>query len=300
MSFPAPPMRLEDWTVKILDELVPHPEVESETLDFKERQMGDLAHDICAMANLNGGVLVIGIDQVGSGVKVERFRKNGFDKGEEDSVNNRISNHLYQIQPVPKIRTLPLPDEGDKFYMLLRVEPVIKYRPYVVKGQCFIRVFNTSVPASRETILNLCKLTIDRKVSVEMLGSVTTLIRKSIDKFDEINKSRDIPLGMPLVDVDWFANAGFNCNWLLAENNLLLESPEKTGPLYSEGFYTTIRQLRQLNNSIELYNKKAYMDQQRIQAFEQIYGQWSGFKFQEIRRYLDRVDKAVNDFLFSS
>jgi hypothetical protein len=48
---------------------------------------------------------------------------------------------------------------------------------------------------------------------------------------------------MPLVDVDWFANAGFNCNWLLAENDMLLESPEKTGPRYGEGFYTTIRQL---------------------------------------------------------
>lgn len=299
MSFSAPPMKLEDWTIEILDALVLHPEIENETFDFKEKQMGELSHGICAMANLSGGVIVIGIAQVGSGQKVERFEKKGFDKGEEDSVNNRISSHLYQIQPVPKIRTLPLPD-GEKFYMLLRVEAIIKYRPYVVNGQCFIRVFNSSVPASRETILNLCKLTIDRKLNVEMLGSVTTLIRKSIDKFDEVNRTRDIPLGWALVDVDWFASAGFNCNWLLAENNLLLENPERTGPDYSEGFYTTIRQLRQLNNSIELYNKKAYMDQQRIQAFEQIYGQWSGFKFQELRRYFDKISKAVDDFLRES
>lgn len=56
MSFPVPPMKLEDWTIAILDELVRHPEVENETLDFKEKKMGDLAHDICAMANMNGGV----------------------------------------------------------------------------------------------------------------------------------------------------------------------------------------------------------------------------------------------------
>lgn len=258
--------------------------------------MGNLSHDICAMANMSGGVLVLGIDQVGSGRNIERFSKNGFDRGEEDSVNKRISDHLYQIQPVPVIRTHPLPYEGGKFYMLLRVKPIVKYRPYVVKGQCFIRVFNTSVPASRETILNLCKLTIDRKVNVEIFGMATMLIRKSIEKVEEINRTRDIPLDMPFVDVDWFANAGFNCNWLLAEYDLLQENPEK-GPTHREGFFSTIHLLRQLNNAIDRFNKKAMMPEQRHQAFEWLYGQWGGYKFQEIVKYLNRTSEAVNDFL---
>lgn len=295
MSFPAPPMKAEAWTIEILNELIKHPDVENETLDFKERRMGELAKDIAAMANTSGGILALGIEQTDDG-----FSKDGWDKGDEDKSKKQISDHLYKIQPVPKINPVPLYDTNGKFYWIVAVEPVIKHRPYMINGQCFIRVGSNTMGASREIVLNLCKLTIDRKVSVEMLGSVTTLIRKSIDKFDEINRSRDIPLGMPLVDVDWFANAGFNCNWLLAENDLLLESKERTGPLYAEGFYTTIRQLRQLNNSIELYNKKAYMDQQRIQAFEIIYGQWSGFKFQELRKYLDKVSKAVDDFLKES
>jgi len=127
-------MILESWTIDILDELIQHPEIENETFDFKERQMGQLAQDICAMANTNGGVLTLGIAQMGSGRNMQGFKKDGWNKGEEDAVNKTISDHVYKVQPIPKVRTLPLRDKNNKFFMLVRVDPIIMDRPHVISG----------------------------------------------------------------------------------------------------------------------------------------------------------------------
>jgi len=44
-------MDLGKWNIEILNELIKHPEIEGERFDFKEKRMGELAQDICAMAN---------------------------------------------------------------------------------------------------------------------------------------------------------------------------------------------------------------------------------------------------------
>src|SRR5688500_18412741 len=84
--------------------------------------------------------------------------------------------------PIPSVKTKPLYDQDGKFYMLLRVEPVVKDRPYILKGKgaCYIRVGNGSLPASRDAILSLCKLTIDRTESVGILGSVAKMVREQL------------------------------------------------------------------------------------------------------------------------
>ena len=65
MELSAIPEKLEDWKLEVLNELIKYPDIESETLDFK-KEPSELQNHICAMANTNGGFLILGINEIRS------------------------------------------------------------------------------------------------------------------------------------------------------------------------------------------------------------------------------------------
>lgn len=293
-------MNLGDWSLQILEELIKFPGIESERLDFKSREMGDLTQALCAMANTNVGMLILGIGEIRENGRLQGFEKDGWDKGEEDAVNRRIGDHVYNVEPKPNVSFQPLYD-SEKFYMVLKVEPVIRNRPYIVRGTgaCYVRVGSGSFPASRDTFLSLCKLTIDRTESVLLLQNATKLLVEQLEHIRE--QSREVTLRtdssshfLPEADTGFFQQAGAACMWFLSEYDLLT-AKLVAGPERRHGFYSSINFIQELNQSIRRFN----MDHGMLRGnnFSIHYTTWEARHMQWIINYLTRLIEAAQDFV---
>jgi predicted HTH transcriptional regulator len=163
MSIPTIPSRLEDWNIHDIDSLLPILSIESETFDFKghdfNKRSDELYCDFCAMANTSGGYIVLGIDEERApDGKIIRFIKNGFERGEEDKINQTIANNMYSVDPTPNIeqRSKPVYEKDEKyFYPVIRVNSVERWKPYFTKTrcQCYVRVGNTQNPQAEQSYL---------------------------------------------------------------------------------------------------------------------------------------------------
>ena len=156
-------MDLDRWDLSVINNVIKYKDIEREIFDIKGPQLSELDKDICAMANsIHGGVLLLGIDQIGRDQYIERFEKNGFFNGKEDFINREIGNYHYKVDLLPKVATTIVYEVGSpKFYVVVRVEGRTNDIPYVNRGTCYILVGNSSRPASRDTIISLCRNTID-------------------------------------------------------------------------------------------------------------------------------------------
>lgn len=302
MSFPQPPMELEKWNISILNELIKHSEIESERFDFKDRRMGDLAQDICAMANTIGGLLVLGIGQNEKNGKLIEFLKDGWDNGDQDAVNTSIGNHVARIEPIPKIRLHVLPDTDGKFYMILKVEPVVRDRPYIIKGSgaSYIRIGNGSHPAGRDVIISLCRQTIERTTSVGNLATFSAMLRELLSHIDNlattVNQRQDATAYfIPEIDTSTFRQVSAATMWFLSENDLITANLVP-GPERRHGLYSTINHLEELNGAIRRFNLD--FGSQRGQHFSRYYqGGWKPKNLQWVVKYFERVEEAAKEFL---
>src|SRR2546428_7541756 len=119
MKSPLIPTELEEWKFETVDELTKYPDIESETFDFK-KEPSDLYEDICAMANTQGGFIVLGISQIDSdnGKKILGFEKTGFELGEEDTLKNTVGNYAVKVEPLPVFDLKPVYDKkNNRFFM---------------------------------------------------------------------------------------------------------------------------------------------------------------------------------------
>jgi predicted HTH transcriptional regulator len=109
MNIPVIPKRLGDWTIGAINSLIKIRDIESETFDFKKDVSDDLENHICAMANLYGGYIVLGIEEIKSSSDphiIAEFKKVGFRAGKEDDIGKQISNSVYKIEPFPRTECL--------------------------------------------------------------------------------------------------------------------------------------------------------------------------------------------------
>jgi predicted HTH transcriptional regulator len=172
MSIPKIPNRLKDWDIYIVDGLLSILSIESETFDFKGHDFSKELHcDLCAMANTCGGYIVLGIDEVKApNGKIIRFIKKGFERSEEEKINQIVANNMYNVDPTPNIEQPWMVYEEDEkyFYPVIRVISVDYWKPYFTKSrcQCYVRVGNTSKPAGRTVVLNLLSDFKERKKGV--------------------------------------------------------------------------------------------------------------------------------------
>jgi hypothetical protein len=161
MSLCSFPEKLTDWKLIHINEFIKLKDIEGIRFDFKSKNFNDgkgLSTHICAMANVIGGFIVLGIDDVKDKDGNLEFKKNGFSVGEEDIVKHNIFNHLSHIEPLPNIDIISIPEEDfQTFYYVIQIFLDDNKKPYFLKNKnlCYIRIGNKSEPADRLTILNL-------------------------------------------------------------------------------------------------------------------------------------------------
>lgn len=244
--------------------------------------------------------MVLGIGQDEKNGRL-RFVKEGWTKGKEDEVNKTISDHVYQVEPIPNARFLPLDDVDGKFFMLLRVEPVIKDRPYILKGKgaCYMRVGNSSFPANRDTIIALCKQTTDMITSIQMLKTITLVLGEQLNHIDEqaeiISHKRDASAYfIPELNLEQFIQTASLSIRFMTEHDLI-DSNLVSGPERRHGFYTTINHLQELNGAIKRFNSDH--SSQRGEHFSRYYPYWRSQHYQWILGYFDRINEDALNFL---
>lgn len=193
-SSPEIPMDLDKWDLTVLNNLVKYRGIERDNFDFKSKdiifakQKNDLRleHHLCAMANILTGILCLGVeDPVSETNPTSTFRPNGFrnQKNTEQETLNSINNFVVKVDPIPKVTSFVLPDEErDSFYVILKVEGLVNQRPYIIKdkGQIFVRIRDSTMPASRTTIANLFVNQLERRNSVRNLQVHCKLLRNEL------------------------------------------------------------------------------------------------------------------------
>lgn len=296
------PEKLEDWSMDILNELVKLSDIESETFDFKSEPT-DLHTHICAMANTNGGFLVLGINEIKSsdGRKIISFERKGFDNGEQDGLRNKIGNSIFNVEPTPTIDLKHLVD-GEKFYTVIEIKNEISKKPYFIKdkGQCYVRIENSTRPASRSTIVRLFSASLEQRSSIEKLRVASGLVKEAL-----IYASQGIQANTTLylsktkissVDLTVLRNAVLSGEWFLTENDLLGKHTSQNQ--YTGGINAVFYNIELLNTYVKAYNqlmsgaeKEAVMSQ-----LSESWGIGSLIVLNDID-ILNRIIKTADEFL---
>lgn len=292
------PEKLEDWNIEILTELVNLSDIESETFDFKS-EPNELHTHICAMANTSGGFLVLGIGEVKSsdGKKI-RFKKIGFAKGEEDQLHLKVGNSIVNIEPTPTVNLKPLV-EGKKFYTILKIENTISKKPYFIKdkGQCYVRIGNSSRPASRSTILNLFSNSVEQRNNIEKLRVASAVTKETLMHIasDIGIISCDSVMKIRPVDLSLLKNSVLSSEWFLIEKNLLGSHTGQRS--YTTGINSILHELERFNVYIEAYNR-ATNPEERRNLIGHLYPWGIGSSSHvSTTTFLDAIITATNDFL---
>ena len=303
MKLASIPERMEDWNTPVLNELIQLRDIESETFDFKTVVEGnnpvpsDLYQDICAMANTDGGYLVLGIEEIRDNGKVVGFRKVGFDKGNEDMVGRAVNENRLRIEPTPKMDMANIP-EGDKFYSILKVWSEDFEKPFFVKerGQCYVRVGSSTKPAIRSTILKLFSNLNRRRADVENLRVTTILLRESFMHFiEEAGYAHpDLSNKITPIDLTFIKSAIVSSEWFLTKNELMGKI-ERNGS--RQGITTVMHLMERLNTYAIAYNRESSKDEKR--SLLDFLHQWKyGYSdFERQMEFLNKLEKATNEFL---
>src|SRR5207249_4007888 len=145
---------------------------------------------------------------------------------EGNKLYNKINQRIHNLEVPPKV-TIAYLEETDKtfgdksFYVILKVVPEIKNRPYMLKnGCCYIRLGSTNQPVWRSVVIDLCKQTIDRTTVVTHLEAASSMLTRQLQHIREqaiqmSQKNREFPFFLPVMDLSLFKQAAANCMWFL-------------------------------------------------------------------------------------
>ena len=301
MKIPSIPHTLDEWNIKKLDELTKYAGIESETFDFK-KEPHELEEHICAMANTKGGYLVLGIEQIKSkdGKKIIRFKKIGFSHGKEDSFKNRITNSILLLDPIPDVEIEHIREnDGDKFYSVIKIENKNSNKPYFVKStdQCFVRIHNSKIRATRSVIFNLFSTNIEQRKNLESLRSCCSLVKESFRHVLSgiYNVSPDSNMKISILDLFYLRNSAISCEWFLKENDLWGEHMGQRS--YTHGINSLLYDLELMNTYISSYNDSHNTPERHdLKGQLSSYDLGSSFESKTIEMF-DKIIIAVNEFL---
>lgn len=303
MTLPSIPEKINDWDLRLLDELLQIRDIERETFDFKTVVLGnnpvpsDLHNDICAMANTDGGYLFLGIGEIKDKSKVVGFKKIGFEKGKEDIVGRTVNEHRLRVEPIPKIDILHLPD-GDRFYTILKIILEDFEKPFFIRerAQCYVRIGSSTRPASRNTIIRLFANMNRRLDDIENLRITTVLLRESfMHTVKRIGDAHpDIRTKITPIDLTLIRSAILQSEWFLAKKKLL-GGMERNG--YTVGITTFLHVFEQLNIYINSYNSGP--DKRDREYFFDYLRNWKeGYsEYERWMEFLNKLEKEAREFL---
>lgn len=301
MNIPKIPENLDDWNIDILNELTKFVGIESETFDFK-KESNELEEHICAMANTQGGILVLGVEQIKSkdGKKTIGFKKTGFSHGKEDLEKNKVTNGVLNLEPKPIVNIETIPEkDGKKFYMVIKIVNKNSDKPYFVTNtdQCFIRIHASKIRATRSIIFNLFSSSIEQRKNLETLKSACSLVKESFR-----HTLQDSQLAHPMstmkispLDLSFLRNSILTCEWFLREQNLWGEHTSQSS--YTHGVTSLLHELDFFNVYINSYNL-ANDDEERRKLKGQL-SSWSlGSSSEDSTiKMFDKIISVINEFL---
>jgi Schlafen, AlbA_2 len=124
---------------------------ESMTLELKRRRSGtNVAEAVAALANSDGGIVLVGVDEKGSDI---RERLVGVPPDEHD----RLIGHLQiLLDPLPEVIPVAIPDK-DALIIVLRVRAEDYLHPVLVGGKIVYRIPGATVPADRQRVVDLLR-----------------------------------------------------------------------------------------------------------------------------------------------
>jgi predicted HTH transcriptional regulator len=124
---------------------------ESMTLELKRRRSGtNVAEAVAALANSDGGIVLVGVDEKGSDI---RERLVGVPPDEHD----RLVGHLQiLLDPLPEVIPVAITDK-DALIIVLRVRAEDYLHPVLVGGKIVYRVPGATVPADRQRVVDLLR-----------------------------------------------------------------------------------------------------------------------------------------------
>jgi len=296
------PEKLQDWDLDIINHLIQFRDAESENLDFKE-EINDLAKHISAFANTSGGFLVLGIAPIKDTINktISGYKKIGFKIGKEDEVGLEISNSCFSISPIPTYEIKHIPDNS-VFYSVIKIRNEISKKAFIVKnkGQCFIRIDNSSRPAPRSTIMNLFGVSIEYRRNIQNLQSSCILLKESLSA--TINYLEGISIDDPTrpapIDLTILRSSLLPTMSFVSENDLLGYITKTT---IHQGITTVIDTLEQLNAQIHVYNTTENLSvkddaQKIILGHDRVLAQ----DIRRIPKILDKIISKTEEFLSKS
>ncbi|WP_162942055.1 helix-turn-helix domain-containing protein [Desertimonas flava] len=124
-------------------------QAESLVLEFKKQnEEGNIAKAVAAMANTDGGVVIVGIDE-----SIPRPLV-GLPVARHDVIVNSLRARVPDA--MPEVIPVALPDAEDRMLLVLRIDADSAVHPVVLDGKVYKRIPGTSIGARRDEIIALC------------------------------------------------------------------------------------------------------------------------------------------------
>ncbi|HEX2407768.1 MAG TPA: ATP-binding protein [Nitrososphaeraceae archaeon] len=203
------PNELTAWDINTINRLVNLPHIESETFDFKGYQLDgckELYADICGMANVSGGYLVLGIDEIKDKKgKLLKFEKNGFQLSKhKNDVEDRINDAIAEIEPLLKVEK-HIVEDRELFYPILKIIPDEINKPYFARNICYIRINSSSHRASRNIVMNLFHNLIQKRNDIQKLNACLKALIEEIQFTSKKIKSTSISNQFErIIPINWY------------------------------------------------------------------------------------------------
>lgn len=123
-------------------------QAESLVLEFKAQNDGsNIAKAVAAMANTDGGIIVVGVDESAGNPIV------GIPKGRQDAIVSSLRTRVPDA--MPDVIAVAMPG-GERLLLVLRVDADSAIHPVVLDGKVYKRIPGQSVGARRDEIVALC------------------------------------------------------------------------------------------------------------------------------------------------
>jgi hypothetical protein len=298
LSSPLPPRDLKDWNIEVLNKLVKLRDIEGDRFDFKGGDLGDLANHICAMANANEGIMVMGIDEKKNGEYLVEFEKKGYPSGKEDSIKKQITDFIVQVDPPPKVTVESISDKEGRFYPLMKIEGDERYKPYMLKnkGTIYVRINSSTVPASRITILNLFGNVRERLKDVRTLRTTCEATKNAYILTAQIigHGNTSSWATIPPLDLTFLKAASMQAQWFLVEKGIYGEVELKG---YKSGMQTHLHSLEKMNAYIETFNRAGSPHDKGTIILELDTWQAQTAEFDKITGFLNRVIEESDKYI---
>ncbi len=287
------------WTLDDIDKLLKVRDVESAEFDFKGRcTLNDLSKHLCAMANTQGGFIVLGIDEKKKDQHLIEFSKNGFRAGEEDKVKNDIRNQRVQVEPIPKIETKIIDDTRQRFFVVIHIRDQKLDKPYFLKekGTCYVRIGASTTPAPRSTILRLFSNTDQHVHDLKNLKTNIDVVKEVLDYLLSEFKiiMLDATYCAPQIELALFRASVIKCEPFLKENNMLGDVTDTSPTLSIANVLHTLdtfnMYLDKLNNSSDSTRNKRF----RMYVMQ---GRKLHEDLPKISVFLASLNRKINEYL---